>query len=344
MLTIDHRPRPPVGTYVLLGVAALLYALMLANLVNTGSTDAAGRGLDRAFAGLAGLLLWVVLAILLVVGGIKGHMPLLSAVAAAILLPASAVAAFVAAELYEQQGGWPILVPALLPLVIALYALWARMHQQLNKSFPAQSTSIYAGVAVLVMTAGPIAAKWYADRPDPVLKARSAAEERARQEEQQRQTQQVRTREAAAFAQLGPQSSLGDYLPYLRGQHAHAALTDIRLVKSRQTDVIALLQQGRIGDLTELRNFNVEPTPELCQAYGKALAAAATQVSPQQRSDYISAGIELEGQLPNIKWLVGTRCDLGEALALLETNARAVTDSPRLTQFADTLGKLRAGR
>jgi hypothetical protein len=342
MLTIDHRPRPPVGTYVLLGVAALLYALMLANLVNTGSTDAAGRGLDRAFAGLAGLLLWVVLAILLVVGGIKGHMPLLAAIAAAILLPASAVAAAVAAELYEQQGGWPILVPALLPLVIALYALWARMHQQLNKSFPAQSTSIYAGVAVLVMTAGPIAAKWYADRPDPVLKARSAAEERARHEEQQRQVAAVRSREAAEFAKLGPQSSLGDYLPYLHGDHAHAALTDIRLVKSRQADAIALLQQGRIGDLTELRDFNVEPTPELCEAYGKALATAAAQVSPQQRSDYISAGIELEAQLPNIKWLAGTRCDLGEALALLETNVRAVTDSPRLTQFADTLGKLRA--
>jgi hypothetical protein len=194
MLTIDHRPRPPVGTYVLLGVAALLYALMLANLVNTGSTDAAGRGLDRAFAGLAGLLLWVVLAVLLVVGGIKGHMPLLAAIVAAILLPASAVAAFVAAELYEQQGGWPILVPALLPLVIALYALWARMHQQLNKSFPAQSTSIYAGVAVLVMTAGPIAAKWYADR-----KSSSGRRNRCGPERRRRLPSSVRNRRSATI-------------------------------------------------------------------------------------------------------------------------------------------------
>ncbi|MBS0224115.1 MAG: hypothetical protein JSR91_25615 [Proteobacteria bacterium] len=343
MLTIDHRPRPPVGTFILLGVAGLLYVLMLANLIDTGSTDPAGRGLDRAFAALTGLLLWIVLAILLVVGGVKGYMPLLAAMAAAILLPASAVAAIAAAELYEQQGGWPILVPALLPPIFAFYALWARMPQ-LHKSFPVPSTSVYAGLAIIVMTAGPLAAKWYADWPDPVRKARQAAEERARQEEQQRQAEQVQARKAAAFARLGPQSSLADYLPYLQGEHGHAALLGIRLVKSRQADAISLLEQGRIGDLTELREFNVEPTPELCQAYGKALTAAAAQVSPHQRSDYLSAAMELERQLPNIKWLVGTRCDLGEALSLLETNVRAVADSPRLAQFADTLGKLRTIR
>ena len=339
MLTIDHRPRPPVGTFILLGLAGVFYALMLANLVDIGSTDPAGRGLDRAFAALAGLLLWILLAILLIVGGVRGYMPLLAAMVAAILLPASAVAAVAAAELYERQGGWPILVLAVLPPAFAFYALWARMPQ-LHKSFPPLSTSAIVGLAVVVMTAGSLAAKWYAERPDPARQARLAAEERAQQEEEQRRVQQMRAREEAAFAQLGPDSSLGDYLPYLHGDRAHAALVGIRLVRSRQADAIALLQQGRLGDLTELRDFNVEPTAGLCRAYGQALVAAAAQVSPHVRSDYLAAAMDIERQLPNIRWLVGSHCDLDEALALLEANVRAVADSPRMTGFADTLGKL----
>jgi hypothetical protein len=341
MLTIEHRPRPPVGTYILLGVAGLLYALMLANLVDTSNTDAVGRGLDRAFAALAGLLLWILLAILLVVGGVKGHMPLLAAMVAAILLPVSAVAAVAAAELYERQDGWPILVLVLLPPAFASYALWARLPH-IHKRYPPLSTSAFMGLAIAVMTAGSLAAKWHADLPDPARQARLAAEERVRQEEEQKRTEEARVREAAAFAKLGPDSSLADYLQYLHGEHAHAALLGIRLAKSRQADAIALLQQGRLGDLADLREFNVEPAPELCQAYGKALSAAASQVSPQRRSDYLTAAMDLERQLPNIKWLAGVRCDLAEPLAVLETNVRAVADSPRMTHFADTLGKLRS--
>jgi hypothetical protein len=343
MVTIEHRPKPPVGTYVLLGIAGVFYALMLANLVDIGNVEPGARGLDRAFAALSGLILWILLATLLVIGGVRGHMPLLAAMAAAILLPVSAVAAIAAEQLYERIGGWPILVPALLPLVFAFYALWARMPQ-LQKSFPPSSTSSFAGLAILVLTAGALAAKWGADQPDPTQKARVAAEERARQEEVQRQAQAVRIRETAAFARLGPDSSLADYLPYLRGEHAQEALVGIRLVKSRQADAIALLRQGRLADLEDLREFNIEPTPGLCQAYSNALAAAAAQVSPHLHADYMSAATELERQLPNIRWLVGVRCDLAEPLALIETNVRAIADAPRMTHFADTLAKLRKAR
>jgi hypothetical protein len=48
--------------------------------------------------------------------------------------------------------------------------------------------------------------------------------------------------------------------------------------------------------------------------------------------------------LPNIKWLAGARCDVGEAVAFLETRVRAVSDSPRLTGFADTLASIRRPR
>ena len=50
--------------------------------------------------------------------------------------------------------------------------------------------------------------------------------------------------------------------------------------------------------------------------------------------------IDLELQIPNMKWLLANGCDLGQPLGLLETNVRAVEDSDRMTKFADRLAAL----
>ncbi|MEA2807814.1 MAG: hypothetical protein QOJ17_1955, partial [Rhodospirillaceae bacterium] len=97
------------------------------------------------------------------------------------------------------------------------------------------------------------------------------------------------------------------------------------------------------ADLRELWGFDVAPTEELCQAYGEALAGAAGKVT-KARTDYLMTAIDLELQLPNIKWLAASRCDLGQPLGLLETNLRAVADSDRMTGFADKLAALRPTR
>jgi hypothetical protein len=339
--TIEHRPRPPTGSFVLLGVAGLLYALMLASLIGSQGADAAGRGLNEAFAALVGLLLWIVLAVLLVIAGLKGRMPLLGGMGTALLLPVTAVGGAAAIDLQIRHGGWPILVMVLLPPLIAFYALWARLPQ-FHRHLPPLPTGVFAGLAAVALTALPLAARWQEAQPDPMRAAQRAADQRLRREEEEKATELERAREAATFAKLGSNSSLGDYLPYLRGEHAREALTDIRIVKTRQADAIALLRQGRLRDLVRLREFNVEPTPDLCQAYGAALDAAATQVSPQARSDHLAAAIELEAQVPNIRWLLAAHCDLDAPLAVLEANVRAVADSQRMTSFADTIAALRS--
>ena len=156
-----------------------------------------------------------------------------------------------------------------------------------------------------------------------------------------REQQAALDRQEAQFASLGPDSTLADYLVYLSSMaYGERALAGIRQVKNRQADATLLLQQGHIAKLRELSHFEVVPTAELCQAYGAVLGGAAGTVT-KARSDYLSAAIDLEGQLPNIRWLVANRCDLGEPLGLLETNVRAVADSDRMTRFADTLAALR---
>ncbi len=336
------RPPPsaPVGTIVLLCVVGFLYVMMMANLSDSSGSDAAGRGLNQAFAALIGFVLWVLLAILLLVAGAKGCMPAAAAIAAVFLLPLSAFAVVVAMGLHEREQAWPLAVPALLPPLIALYALWARLPA-IHARLPALATSLVVGAAILLVSAAPLVASWVAARPDPERDAGLAEQETVRRETEQREQQEARARDGAKFARLGPNSSLADYLEFRYGDHSLDVRRAIRQVKSRQTDAIGLLQQGRLQSLSALLEFDVDATPELCQAYAAALTGAARQVDRKMRSDYLSAAIEMEGQLPNIEWLTGEQCDLRAPLALLEANVRTVSDSSRMDKFADTLAKLR---
>src|SRR6185295_2929609 len=108
--------RAPVGTIILLSLAAVLYAAMMSCLADAPGGDAFGRGLALAYAAILGTVLWVVLAALLIIAAAKG-----------------------------RGDGSALLVPALLPPLYALYALWARL--------PALHARLRAGVVSAVLGA-----------------------------------------------------------------------------------------------------------------------------------------------------------------------------------------------
>ncbi len=123
-------------------------------------------------------------------------------------------------------------------------------------------------------------------------------------------------------------------MPFLYGNYAREAHAGIRMVKTRQAGAVALLNDGRLSDLAELLAFDVDATPEVCAAYGAALARETAKVDPKVSSNYLGIAIDLERQLPNLQWLASEGCDLN-ALVQLEKNLRAVADSSRITKFAD---------
>jgi hypothetical protein len=335
--------RAPVGTLVLLVLAALLYAAMLGCIADAPDADAFGQAIVLLYAAFLGVVLWLVLAALLLIAVARGRMPLWATLAMVVLWPLSAVAIFMAGDAYSRGDPSAIWVLAFLPPLFALYALWARLPA-LHATFRAGTTSAVFAGAIAILAVTPMVTATRAALPDPARDARLAEAGRVQEERMAKERQAALDRQEAQFASLGPDSALADYLIYLSSMaYGERALAGIRQLKNRQADAALLLQQGRISDLRDLWSFDVAPTAELCQAYGAALAAAAGNVT-KARSDYLSAATDLELQMPNMKWLIANRCDLGPPLGLLETNLRAVADSDRMTQFADRLAALRSTR
>ncbi|MPZ36096.1 MAG: hypothetical protein GEV13_34935 [Rhodospirillales bacterium] len=333
----------PYGAIALFAIAFLLYSGFLANLLGSRGTDLAGRGMALGFAAIIGAVLWMVLTGLFVLAWFNGRLAGWLAVGALIALPLSAIAAAAAAGLAEERGYWLMAAPILLPPLLALLALWGRLPA-LHGVLPVLPTSAVLGGAIVLLTVVPLVVGWIDTMPNPERDAARAEQQRLYEQETQRRAQQAREEEEARFARLGPDSSLSDYLDFLPpgDPRSGAALAGARLVKSRAADAAALLKEGKIDDLPALWRLDIDPAA-VCEAYGAALQAAAAKID-RTRSNYIGIAIDLERQLPNIKWLSAARCDIGEAISVLETRVRAVSDSPRLVAFADALASVRQPR
>jgi len=329
---------PPIGAVLLAVLAGLFYAAEMATLYDTGHSDAAGDALAEAFVALLAIALWIVLAALMLVAFKNGRMPAWAAVGALVLLPLSGYASVTTVDLYTRYGGWPFIVPVLLPPVIVIYALCIRIPA-LAEALPETLSSVLAGFAIAALIAASIWASYLDELAAPARnEALQAAYDKMRAE-QEKVAAEDRARDEAKFAALGPGSPLRDYLEYLNGSdpRARQAMEGARHARSRQVDAVTLLgERDRLVDLREYWQLNIEATLELCRAYDVALRRNAVKIDPSY-SNRLGEAIDLEFQLPNLKWLVAQHCDLHEVLTDLARRLRVVRDSSRIDQLADAL-------
>ena len=277
---------------------------------------------SQLYALASGILLWLALGGLLLIGWINGRMPHWAAILSGILYPMSGIAAFAAVDLaYNYPGGWLVLVPALLPPMIALYAMWARfpaLHAALRPE--ATSAAFLGAIAILIMATPALA---YLDELQfPARLAREQAQSDAVMAKREADSATMRQENEARFAGLTPDSSLWDYLnpqliPDGRDQQA---VEGARHAKNRQTDAVTLLQQGKVHWLPQLWQIDLEATPALCEAFGAGLLKEAAGPGYD-----LNLGEDLERQLPNLKWLAAEHCNLDAGLAAMETIARRIS-------------------
>lgn len=143
----------PFGTIVVLAITCALYLAMLSSIsFSAGGGDASfGKAMASLFFTVG---VWISLAVLLIVGGVMGAMPRWSAIIAVILVPLAGVATFTAIDMCSRHIKWAVIFPVVLPLLVAVYALWARMPNfRAAISAAPMSTGVWALVLVLSLTA-----------------------------------------------------------------------------------------------------------------------------------------------------------------------------------------------
>ena len=333
----------PTGFVAVLAVTCLLFVITAETVAQSRGSDAAGNAMSDAFSAMFAGALWIALAVLLVMAAVGGAMVSWARWALFGLVPLAVVAFFLAMGRFGEGDRSALIAVLALPPLLILYAGWARFPALHGVLKPARISTVLLSL-VGVLSVGAIAAGWHARLPNPHARTDYAAAESARMDDKAKGERQAHESEAAAFARLGPESHLADYLPYLRNPtFAERALEGIQKVKTRQEDAIALVNQRPLGDLTELWQWNVLATREMCEAYGNAFLAAANRIT-REHSDYLGAATDLEWQMPNLKWIIGSKCDLSGPLERAESNIKAVADSDRLRNFAITLGELKAAR
>jgi hypothetical protein len=284
---------PGVAVPVLAALCLLMWAVIAPSLYSVNGGDAAGTAMAQAFAALAMVALWIMIAILAIVTAAKGGMPLGAIFAAVVLIPASAVVATQALELLARPHlppyHWPIVIPAIVPPLIVLYCLWTRIPV-----FRAAIPSAWAGgvcwggVLFLCVAIGPLGAM------------RDQAVEALRAEQQ---------KIADAFAAVPQDAPLWAWLPFLTSDDQRwqsDALEKIKHAERRQPDAEVMLDRGDFP-LRLLGVMDLDPTPSLCDKARALLRRKAAVLAPHD-APFPVVRDQVRDAVPAISWLVGHDC------------------------------------
>jgi hypothetical protein len=325
----------PAASWLLLAAAILLYIPWLLALYGAPSwvEPGGGGGEDRiseAYATLwvlaLGIPLWLALGGLLLLGWRKGFAPPAWAATSGIVYAAAAIATLSSAQTYMTwPGGWSLLVPALLPPLLAFYGIAVRMPVLAAGSLHVAPLAALGGAVLVALAAIPLA---FIDPAGyPVRLAQHQAFMNAVFAKRDAQAQDAALQWEAGIKKLGRDSSLASWLEYVNGsvdtEPLHQqALDGARSANSRQADAVELLNNGQIQKLEVLWQLDLAVTPDLCAAYDKALTQLATTDDPYETE----VGEQLERQLPNIKFFVAGHCNLPSSLGATATRLGKVAE------------------
>jgi len=333
---------------LLLALACVLYVPMIAAIYGSPEGDPANYsgenrysvGWDEIFVMLFGIPLWLALGGMLLSAARSGRMPVWVRGWAFLVHIAAAITVWSVFQVYlDADGGVSVIVPALLPPLVAGYA--ATMRLPAFSRLPPDRVSKIALAAMGVVMAAAIPLGFLDAQNLPTHVAADARRMDAILAKRQAEIARDQTEDDARFKTLTPDSSLQDYVHYVHytdesdPKHA-AALAGARLVKSRQADAVQMLDQGKINQLWELWQYDLEATPALCAAYDRALYRLATD---KEMFD-LNVGDWLKYQLPNIKFFAAGRCDLDSGLTAAAARLDKIIAVPGNTEWKDFLATL----
>jgi hypothetical protein len=286
-----------------IGIAACLsllilifWAIALSLLADLRGSDAAGNAYAQAYAAFALIILWLLLAVLGLIAWAKGDMSVPGAIAALVLIPASAVAAFAAQGLLTYPHLppflWPIVTPAVAPPLIVGFCFWALLPAT-HRYLPARAATGITWGGVLIACLAIL----------PLQSVREAAHEKIAA---------VDRKYASDFAALPPDAPMWAITPFLNAPNqilAGEALERIRHSPRRQAEAETMLARGDFP-LGYLGRFDLNARPAVCDnARGQLLRRAeALTVKPGESKPYDLIAKDVSDAVAAISWLIDYDC------------------------------------
>jgi hypothetical protein len=311
MNVTSPTPKPSdvvVATSIVLSViAGLLWMLNLATLASLGNSDAAGNAIGEAYAAIQIIALWSLLTIMTIIAGVKGAAPKLAKVAALVIVPASGFVAMAAADLlaraYLSPHLWPLVIPAAVPPLAAIWCFLAlRGRTRMAGALPVTMLA----VCLLI-------------QPLSLMRKAVNDAETARLEKYD-----------ADLARVPAGAPMWEWTPFLDTADSTKrakVLDSIRSLDQRQVQAETMLDRGDFP-IAELGAFDLDPTPMLCdKARGLLRKRLAPLVlnAPNSRPYRDIAG-QVADAVSGMSWLVGYGCSCDAELTAWESMAKGYSD------------------
>lgn len=303
------------GLCVALSILVLiLYVGAVSLLSNLAGSDPAGNAYSQAYAAIALIALWVLLAIILAIALAKGGAGWPVVTVAVILVPASAIVSLFAMGLLTSPGQppylWPIVIPACVPPLVLAFAFWMLLPG-LRATLPAHIVTPAIWGAILVLCLAIMPFNLIRDSAKETIAAARATTE-------------------ADYDKLPANAGLAQLLPFMGAFHGEKETELNRRVRSlptRQSEAEAMLARGEFP-LRYLGWLHLDPTPSLCD---KARAQLRQNVAPLvlksgETKPYTAIAKQVTDAVTAMKWLVGYGCSCDAEALAWEQMASAYND------------------
>jgi hypothetical protein len=262
---------------------------------------------------------------------------------AVVLLVAFAMIGSLTAIFMAEEAAWLKGSAAVLPLSAMAFLLSPERSLPAKDARHWRHLSKLTGSFLLFLAMMPIVALAGSIADAPERSARLEAEfARAEAEAAARSAASV-LEQRKRFDALGPSSRLDDFLEFLltSDEQARPALVRAQQSRSRQSDAIRLLNDGRILDLGRLHQLYLDPDETLCAAYRTALMGSL-QPGTLPSTGMPAEPIDYQGHVANLAWLKAHGCDVREIarhLSLMLKAQSGQTSAPAFLVDLERLGR-----
>lgn len=293
----------------------ILWPLVFVWNLSLHDSDAAGNGLATVYTVAATLALWLFLAVAVVLRSGFTSLPAL------ILLPLSGAAALAVTMLLSDREPikWMLIIQGLTPLLILIFVRWP--------NHPRVPIAVWTALLILGLL------PWRSVQTQSERKQQRIAAMHAAQAERD-----------ARFQRLTEQSPVRDWMQFLDvsfGVHDET-VRRIKALPHKQQEIEQMLNQGDYTGFESYWEFELTPTPQLCQGIDKFLndQAISLKPSPTHRR-FRDIEIQVNSYEYTLRWFAKNGCHLRQGIDALKATLLAYPDAKQGSLFLSALDEIR---